>query len=117
MKLGIFDFYKPPVSKCYCCGFIYTIICAEASLVASYRVDVCSCLQSQLKACDGGSLKSSHHLNTKLQRGKFCYLKVCIHFQLIYEDNFQLIYEGNFEEACCTWYKFLKKLHASMHFW
>ena len=76
MKLGIFDFYKPSVSKFYCCGFINTIICAEASLVASYRVDVCSCLQSQLKACDGGSLKSSRHLNTKLQHGKVCYLKV-----------------------------------------
>lgn len=58
MKLGIFDFCKPQVSKCYCCGFINNIICAEAALVASYKVDVYCCLQSQLKACDGGSLKS-----------------------------------------------------------
>jgi len=34
-----------------------------------------------------------------------------------YVSTFQLIYEDNFEGACCTWYKFLKKLHASMHFW
>lgn len=34
-----------------------------------------------------------------------------------YVSTFQLNYEDNFEGACCTWYKFLKKLHASMHFW
>nr|POF21321.1 transcription termination factor mterf9, chloroplastic [Quercus suber] len=36
---------------------------------------------------------------------------------LRYVSTFQLIYEDNFEEVCCTWYKFLKELHASMHFW
>lgn len=34
-----------------------------------------------------------------------------------YVSTFQLICEDNFEGACCTWYKFLKKLQASRHFW
>jgi hypothetical protein len=40
------------------------VISAEAALVA-YRVNVCQCLQSRLKACDRGYLKSFGHLNAK----------------------------------------------------